>query len=232
MMNSFAIAVSLGLQHGVPLEEYVEAFLFSRFEPNGFVQGNKSIKRATSIIDYIFRELAITYLGRTDLAHVSEEDLQGDTIGKPTEESIEFVEEEQQSGVPEKITTGIRKHTDIQTDHLSHFGNGNGSENGDSNKDAHTGVTHTPSGGLEHGNQMESQTQIEENPKAETFVELVPTSSKTARGDRGQKLFEEIREARLKGYEGDMCGECGQFTMVRNGTCLKCDTCGATSGCS
>ncbi|KAA3633627.1 MAG: vitamin B12-dependent ribonucleotide reductase [Calditrichaeota bacterium] len=232
MMNSFAIAVSLGLQHGVPLEEYVEAFLFSRFEPNGFVQGNKSIKRATSIIDYIFRELAITYLGRNDLAHVSEEDLQGDTIGKPTEESIEFVEEEQQSGIPEKITTGIRKQSDIQTDHLTHFGNGNGSDNGNSSNDANTGVTHTPSGGLEHGNQMESQTQIEENPKAETFVEFVPTSGKTGRSDRGQKLFEEIREARLKGYEGDMCGECGQFTMVRNGTCLKCDTCGATSGCS
>ena len=70
MTNCFAIAVSLGLQHGVPLEEFVDAFLFTRFEPNGIVQGNPHIKMSTSIIDYIFRELAITYLGRHDLAHV------------------------------------------------------------------------------------------------------------------------------------------------------------------
>ena len=70
MTNCFAIAVSLGLQHGVPLDEFVDAFLFTRFEPNGVVQGNPHIKMTTSIIDYIFRELAITYLGRHDLAHV------------------------------------------------------------------------------------------------------------------------------------------------------------------
>ncbi|MEE8576686.1 MAG: adenosylcobalamin-dependent ribonucleoside-diphosphate reductase, partial [candidate division Zixibacteria bacterium] len=97
LMNSFAIAISLGLQHGVPLEEFVEAFLFSRFEPNGIVSGNKSIKMATSIIDYIFRELAIAYLGRTDLAHVSDEDLRGDTLGTPNDESIEFHDEEDAS---------------------------------------------------------------------------------------------------------------------------------------
>src|SRR5207244_4046544 len=73
MTNCFAIAVSLGLQHGVPLEEYVDAFLFTRFEPNGMVQGNPHIKMTTSIIDYIFRELAITYLDREDLAHVNPE---------------------------------------------------------------------------------------------------------------------------------------------------------------
>ncbi|HEV3204776.1 MAG TPA: vitamin B12-dependent ribonucleotide reductase, partial [Gemmataceae bacterium] len=69
MTNCFAIAVSLGMQHGVPLEEFVDAFLFTRFEPNGVVQGNPHLKMATSIIDYIFRELAISYLGRHDLAH-------------------------------------------------------------------------------------------------------------------------------------------------------------------
>ncbi len=71
LMNNFAIAISLGLQYGVPLEEYVEAFTFTRFEPAGFVQGNDAIKNATSILDYIFRELAISYLGRNDLAHVA-----------------------------------------------------------------------------------------------------------------------------------------------------------------
>ena len=82
MTNCFAIAISLGLQHGVPLEEFVDAFIFTRFEPNGMVQGNPHIKMSTSIIDYIFRELAITYLGRTDLAHVEPEDLRPDGVGR------------------------------------------------------------------------------------------------------------------------------------------------------
>src|SRR5690348_6565052 len=79
LMNNFAIAISLGLQYGVPLEEYVEAFTFTRFEPAGFVQGNDSIKNATSILDYVFRELAISYLSRYDLAHVVPEE--GDRTG-------------------------------------------------------------------------------------------------------------------------------------------------------
>ena len=85
MMNNFAIAISLGLQYGVPLEEYVEAFTFTRFEPAGMVQGNEAIKNATSILDYIFRELAISYLGRHDLAHVQPEDLGATTIGRGVE---------------------------------------------------------------------------------------------------------------------------------------------------
>src|SRR5438270_8028749 len=89
MTNCFAIAVSLGLQHGVPLEEYVDAFLFTRFEPNGVVQGNPHIKMTTSIIDYIFRELAITYLDRHDLAQVEVEDLRGDALHRDEEEAPE-----------------------------------------------------------------------------------------------------------------------------------------------
>ncbi len=79
LMNNFAIAISLGLQYGVPLEEYVEAFTFVRFEPAGFVQGNDAIKNATSILDYIFRELAISYLGRNDLAHIAPDEI-GETV--------------------------------------------------------------------------------------------------------------------------------------------------------
>ena len=70
LMNNYAIAISIGLQYGVPLEEYVDAFTFTRFEPAGLVQGNDAIKNATSILDYVFRELAVSYLGRDDLAHV------------------------------------------------------------------------------------------------------------------------------------------------------------------
>src|SRR5438045_4054152 len=96
MTNCFAIAISLGLQHGVPLEEFLDAFVFTRFEPNGVVSGNPHIKMTTSIIDYIFRELAITYLGRHDLAHVSPEDLRGDAMGRGSEddEPAEFEEED------------------------------------------------------------------------------------------------------------------------------------------
>ena len=85
LMNSFAIAISLGLQYGVPLEEFVDAFMFTRFEPTGMVQGNDTIKNATSILDYIFRELAITYLGRHDLAHVDPREIVGETgSARPT----------------------------------------------------------------------------------------------------------------------------------------------------
>ena len=80
-MNNFAIAISIGLQYGVPLEEYVEAFTFTRFEPSGLVQGNDTIKMATSVLDYIFREVAISYLGRDDLAHAEPSDVLPDTLG-------------------------------------------------------------------------------------------------------------------------------------------------------
>ena len=81
LMNNFAIAISLGLQYGVPLEEYVDAFTFTRFEPAGIVQGNDAIKNATSILDYVFRELAISYLGRNDLAHVAPGDIGTTAVG-------------------------------------------------------------------------------------------------------------------------------------------------------
>ena len=86
LMNNFAIAISLGLQYGVPLEEFVDAFTFTRFEPAGLVQGNDTIKNATSILDYVFRELAVSYLGRYDLAHVQPEDMAFDALGRGEDE--------------------------------------------------------------------------------------------------------------------------------------------------
>jgi len=225
LMNSFAIAVSLGLQHGVPLEEFCEAFLFSRFEPNGLVMGNKSIKRATSIIDYIFRELAISYLGRHDLAHISDEDLLGDTVGKPNEESIEFEDEEPaDSHITGQLTTGSRTADDINSSHLTVDLNGNGG--------GHNGHGNGETGGFRGDESMEHEAAVKATAAPSAAVEFATASVKRIVDQTGQRLFEEIRAARLKGYEGDMCSECGQFTMVRNGTCLKCDTCGATSGCS
>jgi ribonucleoside-diphosphate reductase alpha chain len=183
MTHCFAIAISLALQHGVPLEEFVDAFQFTRFEPNGMVQGNPHIKMTTSIIDYIFRELAITYLGRYDLAQVSPEDLRGDAI----HHEPEFEEEP-------PIEPAPRTPKAFETPRSGHL-----------------------------------------HPSAEPS----PNGASTTSGTNGQfsssartATAEKVRQARLKGYEGDPCSECGQLTLVRSGTCCKCDTCGATSGCS
>lgn len=180
LMNCFAIAISLGLQYGVPLEEFVDAFVFTRFEPNGMVAGNDQIKISTSVIDYIFRELAVTYLDRTDFVQVSSEDLRSDTVGKPQEDP-EFVEEEI---VAEDYDGAIPGQS------------------------------------------------LEENGSAGFATHVGQPSQEDATIDTGGELAQKIRAAKIKGYEGDPCGECGQFTMVRNGTCLKCMSCGATSGCS
>ncbi len=143
LLNSFAIAVSLGLQYGVPLEEYVDAFTFTRFEPNGMVQGHDYVKMATSVLDFIFRDLAITYLKRGELGQVKPDDL---------------------------LSTG---------------------------------------------------TQEKSSHKKEKQHTSGPASQPSA-----------YESARISGYEGDPCPACGHFTLVRNGTCLKCETCGGTTGCS
>jgi ribonucleoside-diphosphate reductase alpha chain len=157
LLNSFAIAVSIGLQYGVPLEEYVDAFTFSKFEPNGMVNGHDYIKMTTSVIDYIFRDLAISYLGRSDLGQVKPEDLNVTAIRSEVSE-------------PAKAP------------------------------------------------RME---KAEKNSKA-VFDKPMQVYS----------IGKKVAEAKLKGYEGDACPNCGCFTLIRNGTCMKCDTCGGTTGCS
>ncbi|MEW5795925.1 MAG: vitamin B12-dependent ribonucleotide reductase [Candidatus Zixiibacteriota bacterium] len=224
LMNCFAISVSLGLQHGVPLEEFVEAFLFSRFEPSGIVTGNKSIKMSTSIIDYIFRELAISYLGRTDLAHISEDDLRSDTLGAPREESIEFEEEEEATAqITGQLTRGNRVSDDLYSSHLRFDPRGGNGGNGGGGNGNH--------GGTPDGEPMQASA-AEASSKPQAVLELVAPAENAGSAAPSHRFRERIEIARLRGYEGDMCAECGQFTMVRNGTCLKCDTCGATSGCS
>ncbi|MCK5942703.1 MAG: vitamin B12-dependent ribonucleotide reductase, partial [Planctomycetes bacterium] len=199
LMNCFAISVSLGLQHGVPLDEFVDAFVFTRFEPNGMVQGHDQIKMVTSVIDYVFRELAISYLGRDELAQVSTEDLSNTTMGAKTADP-EYTEEEVVSETVYESTD--EAPTPVQENpHL-----------------------HPPSAGMSRG--------LEDAPRAAAGenVALMRSETKTAMENRQMRL--QIAEARLKGYEGDACGSCGAFTLVRNGTCLKCVSCGGTSGCS
>lgn len=234
LMNCFAIAVSLGLQHGVPLEEFVEAFVFTRFEPNGMVNGNPRIKMSTSIIDYIFRELAITYLDRQDLAQVQLEDLRVDSVTKSPEYESEEVMFERvvpfREPSPFKFTTPRSGH--VESDHVEKLDI--------STPKPVEAVPTTPrltSVVSSAGNSPAAgSTAVKATAPSATYVvngAAVPVALSSApRPGKVEGSARKMQEARLKGYEGDPCRECGQFTMVRNGTCLKCNTCGATSGCS
>ncbi len=218
MMNNFAIAVSLGLQYGVPLEEYVEAFTFTRFEPSGFVQGNQSIKNATSILDYVFRELAISYLGRHDLAHIDPSEIGHDVIGGGVG----------QDKAPETVTpitssplasTGFRRGKPINFHAIP---GGAGLATGtDAVARGGSNVTAFATAGA---------TALKEEP--ESFGEPEMAKLGFAAPAAQPSASERRAEAIMKGYVGDSCGECGNFTLVRNGTCLKCNTCGSTTGCS
>jgi len=218
LMNNFAIALSIGLQYGVPLEEFVEAFTFTRFEPSGLVEGNDTIKMATSILDYIFRELAVSYLQRNDLAHAKPQDLMPDAMGAGHDESDMDDVEDAISAVEKLTSQGFvrsQKLTVIKggasdkkqkpvaaqaetAEAVSKVVAGGGSS-----------VPQALAGGSSGGINVES-----------SLVETVDIH------------MERVREARIRGYAGDACPECGNFTLVRNGTCLKCDTCGGTTGCS
>jgi ribonucleoside-diphosphate reductase alpha chain len=222
LMNNFAIAISIGLQYGVPLEEYVEAFTFTRFEPNGIVEGNDVIKMATSILDYIFRELAVSYLGRNDLAHVKPDDLDFDAMGSGQEQVAKRESEKSDRGleVVKKIAS-----TGFVRSNLVLFRNvGNTALAHDHDEHHHEPVVMERNGAPASAG---VQIAVEASLTAQESIIVGQTVAKAV-DDRIAK----IREARVKGYEGDSCGECGNFTLVRNGTCMKCNTCGSTSGCS
>jgi len=158
LMNCFAIAISLGLQYGVPLDEFVDAFVFTKFEPSGIVNGNHHIKMVNSVVDYVFRELAIAYLGRHDLAHV-----------KPNKSC---------------------KH-----------------DSDDNKKNLIT---------------QKQKKNENDNPGKKNTVTLFEKNN----------ISNLISESKAKGYNGEVCRNCHQFTLVRNGSCLRCETCGETTGCS
>ncbi|HJQ59345.1 MAG TPA: vitamin B12-dependent ribonucleotide reductase, partial [Vineibacter sp.] len=219
LMNNFAIAISIGLQYGVPLEEFVEAFTFTRFEPSGLVEGNDAIKMATSVLDYLFRELAVSYLGRTDLAHVEPADLRADTVGGGVAQTA-LGEEREASATNQLASLGFMR-SNLYV--LSGRGVGQqavaeGAALGDA---AIVAAVAAPPPGL-----MDGQTVAFAASSGGAVVLSAATAHAVA-----DKLGR-VREARLKGFEGDACTECGNFTLVRNGTCLKCTTCGSTSGCS
>jgi ribonucleoside-diphosphate reductase alpha chain len=211
LINNFAISVSLGLQYGVPLEEYVDAFTFTRFEPAGFVQGNDSIKNATSILDYVFRELAISYLGRYELAHIDPSEVGNIGLGHGDGPGLASGAAPQQTSVSKGLVRSRAEKLMLVSGGAS---------------DAPRPAT------AAHGYATVGATALKQEPEAFGEAQMA-TLGFAAPAAAAQPKASELRaEAIMKGYVGDSCGECGNFTLVRNGTCLKCNTCGSTTGCS
>ncbi|MDP4003647.1 vitamin B12-dependent ribonucleotide reductase [Methylobacterium sp. NEAU K] len=223
LMNNFAIAISLGLQYGVPLEEYVEAFTFTRFEPAGFVQGNDAIKNATSLLDYVFRELAVSYLGRADLAHVSPAEIGGTVIGGG-EAGDTTREGPKPAAASSVVSRGLLRGS---ADRLTLI------QGGPAGVTVGVGAPSagqtTQAGGTIHA--IRGAAALKAEPRDERLDE-VSFGFSPPDLSRAESIASRRAEAKLKGYVGEACPECANFTMVRNGTCLKCDTCGSTTGCS
>ncbi|EFL90324.1 vitamin B12-dependent ribonucleotide reductase [Ahrensia sp. R2A130] len=228
MMNNFAIAISLGLQYGVPLDEYVEAFTFTKFEPAGIVMGNDAIKNATSILDYVFRELAVSYLDRHDLAHVDTSDFGSTALGKGVK-----------AGEAEAVSRGLTRGHNLSVVSSKIDGN---TPAGFASASAPTGgkaaATVTSIGGTTAAVAVATQPiglmddgavafkrDYEENSRTTVSTTEVAPAQTPSKGQQREM-------ARMQGYEGESCPECQNFTLVRNGTCLKCDSCGGTTGCS
>ncbi|MFU0506592.1 vitamin B12-dependent ribonucleotide reductase [Pseudaminobacter sp. NGMCC 1.201702] len=242
MMNNFAIAISLGLQYGVPLDEYVEAFTFVKFEPAGIVQGNDAIKSATSIIDYVFRELAVSYLGRTDLAHV-DTDFSNTALGRGINEgkALPFSKGLTRGASPLKVVSGVGT-----TDPKGFAGTPGASPKvttptAFSGSNVRSIVSAAGAAALQVApafaegatafkREFEevAQEQPDEAGAHSIFTEAAAAEAADAKAIAADRRMKSM----LQGYTGNSCSECQNFTMVRNGTCEKCDTCGATSGCS
>jgi len=241
LMNNFAIAISIALQYGVPLEEFVDAFTFTRFEPAGMVIGNDSIKNATSVLDYIFRELAVSYLGRDDLAHVvpsHDQDLGGGVAEGRAKDAPQTVSRTTSMGYVRAnvhrigvVRGGAAPMMMELHDHdVAHdFGH-------DHAHDQEIGVL------FDHVNDAVDLSEIASSVEASLAsvsaqmtnpvgMQVAAIETRMAAGTREVHAIR-VAEAKMKGYEGDACGSCGNFTLVRNGTCMKCNTCGSTSGCS
>jgi len=213
MMNNFAIAVSLGLQYGVPLDEYVEAFTFTRFEPAGLVQGNESIKNATSILDYVFRELAVSYLSRYELAHVSPDEIGNTVLGGGVGQDPDL-DAAPPAPAPAPISRGFVRSKTVNFAPMIVGGTASATTATVTTREASYSVV--------------GATALKE----EATPHAVETLGFAALSRAEPTVADRRKEAKMKGYVGEACPECANFTLVRNGTCLKCDTCGSTTGCS
>jgi ribonucleoside-diphosphate reductase alpha chain len=183
----------------------VDAFTFTKFEPSGLVQGNDSIKNATSILDYIFRELAVSYLDRTDLAHIKPEGASFDDLHRGDEQDKRNFREvpESNGNDPLEVLKQI-------------------SSSGYLRKRVPAELVVLRGGGDIHSESVDSKTE-----SLQALTTLAPEADSAPAGGIDARA-----KAKMQGYEGEACGDCGNYTLVRNGTCMKCNTCGATSGCS
>jgi ribonucleoside-diphosphate reductase alpha chain len=270
MMNNFAIAISLGLQYGVPLEEYVEAFTFTKFEPAGVVIGNDAIKNATSILDYVFRELAVSYLGRHDLAHVDTSDFTNTSLGKGIQEGKTNLHSTgwtrghkptlvgRSGGEPKGFAGGSEADGSAPSGTLSPaparaattawtgsnvraIGSAHGAAAlkpvvSEFAEEATAFKRDYEERAAEFADEVEADSppDLFDRPSLTTalFSDKAAADAASAKTEAKALAAERRQQALMQGYTGNMCSECQNFTMVRNGTCEKCDTCGATSGCS
>lgn len=216
LMNNFAIAISIGLQYGVPLEEFVEAFVFTRFEPSGPVTGNDSIKFANSILDYLFRELGISYLGWDDLAHIDASSASPDSLGDGSKENKPRNPDEVQTPLVPYSKGFIRGGDSDNILDFTRIANANDVE------DIEDDTALDP--------EIDVNTETLKKAEGGTAKTTKPTKSRVQTKSTTSEIA--ASSARFKGYTGDACPTCGHFTLIRNGTCQKCDTCGATTGCS
>ncbi len=252
LMNNFAIAISIGLQYGVPLDEFVDAYTFTRFEPSGLVTGNEAIHMATSVLDYVFRELAISYLGRDELAHVKRDDLRPDCLGTGDHSTAQG-DDMAASG----MSSGYIRAKLYQPSSASSVGAADGGARHSDAGEPHPSAN-APNPPTKGDNQpLQVEVTVKHNDEGTdsaissfAFVrdeegQHAPSPGDAGHGTNGSNGYgtngngkgmvhpvSSARGARLQGYEGDACEGCGNFTLVRNGTCLKCMTCGNTSGCS
>ncbi|MES0101513.1 vitamin B12-dependent ribonucleotide reductase [Mesorhizobium sp. M0019] len=236
MMNNFAIAISLGLQYGVPLDEYVEAFTFTKFEPAGMVQGNDAIKNATSILDYVFRELAVSYLGRHDLAHVDQSDFDKTALGRGINEgkATPFSKGLTRGASPVKLVSGMG----AEPKGFAGSGSGTPARTAPTAFSGSNVLTLKPASdeavAYKRDYEERARELVEDIVYAEASdpTELFTDEAAKEAAEAKALAANRRQQSLMQGYTGNECSECHNFTMVRNGTCEKCDTCGATSGCS
>ncbi len=217
MINCFAIAVSKGLQYGVPLEEFVDTFTFVRFEPQGIVSGHPNIKMATSMIDFVFRVLGLEYLGRTDLVQVSPE-LTEPAYDEPAQEEAtsffpgwgpEPVQVQPRPAVVEQDRPKAQLADAVATVEAP------GASTGYSN-------SHTNDNGSANGHASGSHT---------TYQVVATTTTRSATLDhQGPVDMMDLALAEMMG-DAPFCDVCGHIT-IRNGACYKCLNCGNSLGCS
>jgi len=191
------------------------------------VQGNDSIKYATSIIDYVFRELAVSYMGRFDLAHVDPSETNFDAIGKGVEEGKQPEQPSNKylsKGLTRSRTDNLVVMRGVEAPQTEARSSGNVTSL------ASHGPTSRAADTIEGAVALKQEARHDLSPTEK--LEALQWSKAGAAAQAAPSKAERRAEAKAKGYEGEMCGECGNFTLVRNGTCMKCDTCGGTTGCS